>query len=204
LKLDIYYMTIDTTTIVTLRKITGAPMGDCRQALEEAGEDIDKAVEILRKKGILKAAKKSAQRDAREGLIDSYIHSNGKVGALVEMRCETDFVARNEEFRSLVHDVAMHVVAQKPVYVSPDEIPEEVIKKERDIYSQQLENEGKPRKIIDKIIEGKLEKYYESVCLLKQPFIKDDSMNIQELISEHITKMGEKIEVVGFSRFEIA
>lgn len=191
-----------TEQIQQLRKQTGCGLMDCKSALEEAQGDFAKALEILRKKGMAKAIKK-ANREACEGVITAYIHSNKKVGAMVQLACETDFVARTEEFQQLAYDIAMHIAAQAPLYIKPEDIPENVLQKEKEIYREQLLAEAKPENIIDKIIEGKIAKYYEDVCLIKQKFIKDDSMTIEELINSKIGKMGEKIEVQKFSRFSL-
>lgn len=196
-------MPVDKKILIQLRQQTGAGLADCQKALEEAGNDLNQAVEILRRKGTIKASKKLAERTTHEGLVESYIHANGKVGVLIEVACETDFVARNQEFKELVHDLAMQVAAENPLYISPDEVPEEVVNKEKEIYQEQLKNEGKPEAVIDKIIQGKLEKYFEEVCLLKQPFIKDDKITVEELIQSKIAKLGEKIEVKRFIRYQI-
>lgn len=178
-------------------------MVDCQKALMEANGGLDKAVEILRKKGAAKADKKAAERTASEGLVHAYIHSNGKVGVLLQLNCETDFVARNDDFKALAHNLAMHIAAMNPQYVKSEEVPQEVKKKEEDIYREQLKSEGKPANILDKIIEGKLNKFYEEVCLLNQPFIKDDKKKVAEVIKEAIAKIGEKIEVGRFTRFHL-
>lgn len=193
---------IDTKLISTLREKTGAGIVDCKRALEESGGDIEKAIEILRKEGILKASKKM-ERQTREGLIYAYIHSNGKIGAMIEVNCETDFVARNNEFKELVHDLAMQVAATDPLYIKSEDIPAEVIEKEKDIYREAILAEGKPAEIVDKVIIGKLEKYYEEICLLNQPFIKEEKMKVAEVINQKIAKIGEKIEVKRFVRFQI-
>lgn len=194
---------IDTKKITQLRSQTGAGMVECKKALEEAGGDFQKAVEVLRKKGEAKAAKKSAEREAKEGVVYSYIHATNKIGAMLELNCETDFVARNEEFKELAHDLAMHIVALNPLYIKPEDVPQEVLRKEKEVYAEQLRTEAKPEEIIEKIVEGKLNKYYEEVCLLKQPFIKNEDITIEELIKEKIAKLGEKIEINRFCRFEI-
>lgn len=196
-------MGIDTKLITQLRARTGAGISDCRDALEEAAGDMDKAVEILRKKGSIKAAKKGAEREASEGLVGSYIHSNGKIGVLVEVNCETDFVARNDDFQNLVKDIAMHIAAANPSYLKPDEVPAEEVAKERDVYKEQLQNEGKPAEMLDKIIDGKMDKYYQDVCLLKQAFVKDDKISIEQLVEQAILKLGEKIQISRFTRYEI-
>ncbi|MBU1165134.1 translation elongation factor Ts [Patescibacteria group bacterium] len=196
-------MTVDKQTLIKLREQTGAGMVDCKKALEEANGDTQKALEILRKKGAVKASKKLAEREACEGLVGSYIHVNGKVGVLVEVACETDFVAKNSDFKELVHDIAMQIAAESPEYLVPEEVPKKVIAKEKEIYAEQLKREGKPENVIDKIMAGKIEKFYTEICLLKQPFIKDDKTTIEELVQAKIAKLGEKIEVRRFVRFQI-
>ncbi len=194
---------VDLQQVAKLRQQTGCGINDCRNALEEAGGDVDKAMEVLRKKGELKAAKKSAERETKEGIIYSYIHPNKKIGSMVELDCETDFVARNEEFQALAKDLAMQIAATNPLYLKPEDIPEEVLNKEKEIYKEQLLAESKPEDMIDKIVEGKLSKWYEEVCLLKQSFIKDEDLTIEDLIKEKIAKIGEKIEIDNFVRFEV-
>jgi len=196
-------MAIDSKAITKLRQTTGAGIADVKDALEEAGNDEQKAIEILRKKGALKAAKKVAERTTGEGLVHSYTHSNGKVGAMVQIQCETDFVARNEDFKALAHDIAMHVTAAAPTYLAPADVPAKELAKEKEIYQEQLKKERKPADMMDKIIQGKIEKYYQEVCLLKQSFIKDDKVTIEKLIETAIAKMGEKIEIINFTRFQI-
>lgn len=197
-------MIIDPKLVAQLREQTGAGIVECKNALDEAGGDIEKATEILKKKGEIKAAKKSVERTTKEGLVHAYIHANGKVGAMVLVSCETDFVARNEEFQDLVHDVAMQVAATSPLYLKPEDIPEEVTAKEKEMYLEELRGAKKPPAVLEKILEGKLQKYYEDVCLLKQPFVKDEDITIEELINQKIAKIGEKIEVKKFVRFEIS
>lgn len=189
-------------TIKQLRAQTGAGIMDVKDALDEAGGDSSRALDLLRKKGLKVAAKKQ-NREAKEGLVEAYLHGTGKVGTLVALACETDFVARNEEFRSLAKDIAMHVTAADPQYLSPDDVPEEVCAKEREIYADQMKGENKPQDIIDRIVEGKMNKFYEQVCLLNQKFVKDDSKTIGDLITEATAKLGEKIEVRNFTRFEL-
>lgn len=197
-------MKLDTSLITKLREVTGAGISDCKAALEEAGNDMEKAIEFLRKRGALKAAKKLAEREAHEGLVDCYIHANGKIGVLIQVSCETDFVSRTADFKALVHDLAMQVAGANPLYVTPEQVPAEVLEKEKEIYREQLQNEKKPAAMMDKIIEGKLQKYFSDVCLLKQTFIKDDSLTIDDLIKQYVTKFGEKIEVIKFARYSIA
>ncbi len=183
-----------------LREKTGAGIGDCRKALEENNGDMEKASEWLREKGIAGAAKRSG-RSANQGLIHSYIHGNGKVGVLVEINCETDFVARTEDFQELAKDVAMQVAAMSPLYVKREDVPLEIIEKEKEIYRAQLADQKKPPQVVEKIIEGKLDKYFKEVCLLEQPFIKEDSKTIEDLVKEKIAKIGENIVIKRFARF---
>ena len=189
--------------IKQLREATGLGMMACKSALEETQGDLDKAIEILRKKGAIKAAQRS-EREASEGVIGVYVHSNNKVGVMVELNCETDFVARNENFVDLAKDLAMHVAAMNPKYVDPSEVNPADIEKEKEIYTEQLRNEGKPENMIEKIMEGKIKKFAEEAALLKQPFVKDPSKTVEELIVESSNKMGENIQVRRFSRFSIA
>ncbi|RTH02508.1 translation elongation factor Ts [Thermus scotoductus] len=188
--------------IKKLREATGAGMMDVKKALEDAGWNEEKAVQLLRERGAMKAAKK-AEREAREGVIGHYIHHNQRVGVLVELNCETDFVARNEIFQNLARDLAMHIATMNPRYVSAEEIPAEELEKERQIYIQAALNEGKPAQIAEKIAEGRLKKYLEEVALLEQPFVKDDKVKVKELIQEAIAKTGENIVVRRFCRFEL-
>lgn len=191
-----------TELIKKLREATGAGMMDVKRALEDAGWDEEKTVQLLRERGAMKAAKK-ADREAREGIIGHYIHHNQRVGVLVELNCETDFVARNELFQNLAKDLAMHIAMMNPRYVSAEEIPAEELEKERQIYIQAALNEGKPQQIAEKIAEGRLKKYLEEVVLLEQPFVKDDKVKVKELIQQAIAKIGENIVVRRFCRFEL-
>ena len=184
-----------------LRERTGAGMMDCKKALVESGGDFAKAEEYLRKKGIASAAKK-AGRVAAEGLIGCYVH-NGKIGVLVEVNCETDFVARNEAFQNLVKDIAMHIAASNPLYVRREEVPAEVIEKEKEIERHKLKEQGKPDAMIEKILEGKIGKYFEQVCLLDQPWFKEDKKKVSEILTEQIAKIGENITVRRFARFVV-
>ena len=193
---------ITTQMIKELREKTGAGIVDCKKALQEANGDMEKAVEILRKKGAAKAAKK-ADRATAEGIVVSYIHAGGKVGTLVELNCQTDFVARTENFKILGHEIAMQVAAMAPEYLSKEDVPAEVIEKEKEILKQQALSEGKPEHIVEKIVEGRLNKFYSEKCLLDQPWIKDDSKTIADLVREYITKLGENIRVKRFCRFEV-
>ncbi|MFH0886616.1 MAG: translation elongation factor Ts, partial [bacterium] len=175
--------------VKNLREKTGAGMMDCKSALKECQGDLDRAVDLLREKGIATARKKT-DRVAKEGVIESYIHLGGKIGVLVEVNCETDFVARNIEFHSLVRDIAMQVAAYSPHYVSRDQVPADVVDHEQNILKTQTLSEGKPEKAIPKIVEGRMQKFFSEICLLEQPFIKDPKKNIQDLITEHIAKFG--------------
>jgi len=184
-----------------LREKTGAGMMDCKKALVETSGDFAKAEEYLRKKGITSAAKK-AGRVAAEGVIGSYVHS-GKIGVVVEVNCETDFVARNDDFQALAKDVAMHIAAANPQYVRREEIPADVLEKEKEIHRQQLKDAKKPEAIWDKIITGKIEKYYETVCLVDQPWFREDKKKVHEIITEKVSKIGENISVRRFTRFQV-
>ena len=187
---------------MNLRQQTGAGMMDCKKALTETNGDMEKAVEFLREKGIATAAKK-AGRIAAEGVVDSYIHMGGKVGVLVEVNCETDFVARGEKFKQLVHDVALQIAAAKPLYVSREEVPAETIEKEKEILRVQAINEGKPAAIAEKMVEGRIKKYYEDFCLLDQKFVKDPEKTVSDIIVEATAQIGEKISVRRFVRYEM-
>jgi elongation factor Ts len=193
---------IDSKMVVDLRAQTGAGMVDCKKALEEANGDIEKAIGILREKGAAKAAKKDAERETAEGLVTAYVHTNGKVGALVELQCETDFVARNPEFKQLAYEIAMQVAAMAPQYVSSDEIPAGIVEKEKSGFLAEIE--GKPDDIKAKIVEGKLAKWYADVCLLNQIWVKDDTKTIAQLISEKVATIGEKITIARVARLELA
>ncbi len=195
-------MAITASDVNALRQRTGVGMMDCKKALTEADGDMEKAIEILREKGMASAAKK-AGRIAAEGVVDSYIHMGGKVGVLVEVNCETDFVARGEQFKALVHDIALQIAASKPLYVAKEEVPEEVLDKEKEILKVQAMNEGKPEAIAEKMVQGRIKKYYEEFCLLEQPFVKDSSKTVGQLITEAIASIGEKITVRRFTRYEM-
>ncbi|RJX26437.1 MAG: translation elongation factor Ts [Dethiobacter sp.] len=185
-----------------LRTATGAGMMECKKALLETDGDKEKAIGLLREKGLSKAAKR-AGRIAAQGVVDSYIHLGGKVGVMVEVNCETDFVARNEEFRVFVRDICLQIAATNPTYLSRDEVPEEVIEKEKEILRRQAAREGKPEKIIEKIVSGRIDKYFEENCLLEQPFVKDQDKAIKDLLTEKIAKIGENIVIRRFTRFEM-
>jgi elongation factor Ts len=195
-------MEISTELIRQIRDRTGAGVMDCKKALAECDCDLEKAIELLRKMGIAAAAKRSS-RDASEGLVEGYIHPGGRVGALVEINCETDFVARTEAFSSLTRDIAMQVVASEPMVVSRDQIPPDVLEKEKEILAAQFADSGKPPQVIEKIVEGKLEKFYKENCLLEQPFIKDQKRSVEEVIKEAAGTFGENVVVRRFSRFRL-
>ncbi|MFC1787642.1 translation elongation factor Ts [Patescibacteria group bacterium] len=196
-------MPIDAKTVAELRHLTGAGMMDAKKALEETGGDLENAAEELRKKGVAKAAKR-AERETKEGRVHAYLHSNNKLGALVEVQCETDFVARNEDFQVLCNDLAMHVSAADPLYLRREDVPQEVIDKEIELFKAELKEQGKPEGVVDKIVEGKMNKYFSEIVLLEQEYIKDDSKTIDELIKEAVAKIGENIQITRFSRFHIA
>ncbi len=195
-------MEISAQTVKELRDKTGAGMMDCKGALTEAGGDMEKAIDFLRKKGISRAAKR-AGRAANEGSIGSYIHMGGKIGVLVEVNCESDFVTRNEDFQTFIKDIAMHIAASFPQYLTEEEIPEAVINKEKEIYSAQAKDSGKPEKVIDKIVEGKLKKFYSEVCLLNQPYVKDPDINVSDYLKNVISTIGENIVIRRFARFQL-
>lgn len=185
-----------------LRQRTQAGMMDCKKALQETNGDMEAAIAYLREKGLAAAAKK-AGRLASEGLVESYIHGAGRIGVLVEVNCETDFVAKTDQFKELCHDIAMHIAAARPEYVSRDEVPPEIVEQEKSILRAQALNEGKPEKIVEKMVEGRLEKYYKEVCLLDQPFIKDPDITVQDLVTQAIATIGENIAIRRFARFEL-
>jgi elongation factor Ts len=193
---------ISATQVKELREKTGAPMMDCKQALTEAKGDMEQAVVVLRKKGVSVAAKK-ATRVTSEGSVASYIHAGGKIGVLVEINCESDFVARTEDFKELVHDIAMHIAASDPKFVRKEDVTSEAYEREKDIYRSQAIASGKPANIAEKMVEGKMAKFYEEVCLLEQPFIKDQTVSIAQLIATKIGKLGENIAVRRFARFKV-
>ncbi len=195
-------MKITAQMVKELRQATGAGVLDCRKALEAANGDFDKAVTLLREKGLAAAAKK-ASREAKEGLVGVYVHPGAKMAAIVEVNCETDFVARTEEFQQLARDLAMQVVAARPRWLTPEDVPTEVLEAEKEIYRKQLADQGKPEHIMDRIIEGKLKKFYEETCLMEQDFIKNPDIKIKDLVTEHIARLGENIKVRRFARFEV-
>lgn len=184
-----------------LRERTGAGMMDCKKALTNTNGDLEKAIEFLREKGLAAAAKKSG-RVAAEGIVESYIHGDGRVGVLVEVNIETDFAAKNEEFKKFVKDIALQIAASNPLYIRREEVPAELIEKEKEILKAQALNEGKPEKIVEKMVEGRIEKFYKEICLLEQPFIKDPDKSIQTLLTEKVALIGENINIRRFVRFE--
>lgn len=195
-------MEISSAMVKELREKTGTGMMDCKEALTAAGGDFEKAIDLLRKKG-LSAATKRSSKAAKDGAIASYIHMGGRIGVLVEINCETDFVAKTEDFQAMAKDIAMHIAASNPLYVRPDQIPPEALNREKEIYRSQLREEKKPEKIWDKIIEGKLKKFYEDVCLTEQKFIKNTDINVETLVNNMIAKTGENIIIRRFARFQL-
>ncbi len=193
---------ISAAQVKELRDKTGAPMMDCKQALTEAKGNLEEAIVLLRKKGVSVAAKKAA-RVTSEGSVASYIHAGGKIGVLVEVNCESDFVARTEDFKELVHDIAMHIAASDPKFVRKEDVTKADFDREKDIYIAQAVASGKPQHIAEKMVAGKMEKFYEEVCLLEQPFIKDQTINISQLIAAKVGKLGENIAVRRFARFKV-
>lgn len=190
--------------VMKLREMSGAGMMDCKKALLECDGDMERAMDFLREKSLAASAKK-ASRIAAEGIVDSYVHMGGKIGVLVEVNCETDFVAKTDDFKTLVHDIAMHIAAAKPTYVSKEEVNADEIEKEREILRAQAKNEPKPKpdNIIEKMVEGRIEKYYKEVCLMEQPFVKDPDRTISQLLNEAVAKIGEKISIRRFVRYEM-
>jgi elongation factor Ts len=195
-------MSVSAKEVKELRDRTGAGMMDCKKALTETNGDMEAAIDLLRSKGTAKAAKR-AERSANEGTIGSYVHMGGRIAVIVELNCETDFVANTDAFQGLARDLAMHIAAASPVAVSETDVPSEVVERERAVYLEQVRNEGKPENIQEKIVEGKLRKFFEEVTLLKQPFVKNPDQTIEELIIEVSAKTGEKIEVARFARFAV-
>jgi len=193
---------ISAAQVKELREKTGAPMMDCKQALTEAKGDLEQAIVVLRKKGVATAAKK-ATRVTTEGSVAQYIHAGGKIGVLVEVNCESDFVARTHDFKELVHDIAMHIAASDPKYVRKEDVTPEAYEREKDIYRAQAKATGKPEHVAEKIVEGKMAKFYEEVCLYDQPFIKDQTISVAQLIASKIGKLGENISVRRFARFKV-
>ena len=202
LKVSTTTVNISATQVKELREKSGAPMMDCKQALTESKGNLDEAMVILRKKGIASMAKK-ATRVTSEGSVSSYIHAGGKIGVLVEVNCESDFVARTDDFKDLVHDIAMHIAASDPKYIRKEDVTPEAYEKEKDIYRAQAAATGKPPQVVEKIVEGKMSKFYEEVCLYEQPFIKEQTMSVSQLIATKVGKLGENIAVSRFARFKV-
>ena len=195
-------MDVNANLVKELREITGCGFMDCKAALVATNGELQAAADFLRKKGVSSAAKKSS-RSTGEGLVESYIHTGGKVGVLIEVNCETDFVARTDTFKALVHDLAMQIAAACPISVSSDEVPAELVAKEREILAEQAKASGKPEKIIEKMVEGRIQKYFEEVCLLEQKFVKEQDRAVKEIINDAIAKLGENIRVRRFARFQL-
>ncbi len=195
-------MSVTAEQVKQLREKTGAGMMDCKRALVKAKGNMDEAVDVLRKRG-LAAASKKAGRATREGIVGQYIHAGGKLGVLVEVNCETDFVARTDEFQQLVHDIAMHIAASNPLCIRREDLSPELVEKEREIYRNQAMASGKPEQVVDKIVEGKLKKYYSEVCLYEQPFIKDSDTTVEDLVKSAIASIKENIVVGKFARFKV-
>lgn len=195
-------MDVNATTVKELREKTGAGIMDCKKALAESGGDLEKAVDYLRRKGLAAAAKKMG-RVAAEGMVGAYIHAGGKIGVLVELNCETDFVARTEEFQSLLKDIAMQIAAASPRYIRSEEVPPEELEREREIYRRQAADSGKPEKVAGKIVDGKMERFYSEFCLMEQAFIKDPDRKVRDLVQESIARLGENIQVRRFARYHL-
>jgi elongation factor Ts len=193
---------IPPSKVKELREMTGAPMGDCLKALQESHGNVEEAVVVLRKRGMASAQKK-ASRSTNDGSVYPYIHAGGKLGVLVEVNCESDFVARTDDFQELLKDISMHIAASDPRYVRPEDVTPEDLAREKDIFRAQAAATGKPPAVIEKIVEGKMAKFYEEVCLLEQPFIKDQAVSIKELIAQKVAKLGENITVRRFARFKV-
>ena len=196
-------MEITASMVKGLRETTGAGIMDCKKALKETEGDLDKAVDFLRKKGLAAAAKKTG-RDSTEGIIASYIHPGGKIGVIVEINCETDFVAKNDDFQEFSKNITMHVAAANPLYLTKEDVPEAVEEKEREIYRSQAADSGKPEKVIDRIVDGKIGKYYSEVCLFEQLYVKDTDLTIRELVDTMIAKVGENISIRRFTRYQLS
>jgi elongation factor Ts len=195
-------MEVNAAVVKELREKTGAGIMDCKRALAETGGNLDKAVEYLRQKGLAAAAKK-ADRVASEGAVAAYVHPGGKIGVLVEINCETDFVARTNEFQALVKDMAMQIAAANPRFLRPEEVSAEELEKERDIYRRQAMDSGKPEKVVDRIIEGKMERFYSEVCLLEQAFVKDPDRKVADIVNDAIARLGENIQIRRFTRYHL-
>jgi elongation factor Ts len=195
-------MEISAKQVKELRDRTNVGLMECKKALQEANGNIDEAIKLLRKKGIAKAAKK-AEKEAREGAITAYIHPGNKIGVLVELNCETDFVARNEKFQDLAKKIAMHIAATNPIALSPEDVNPKIVEQEKEIFTEQALSQGKPEKVVEKIVQGKMKKYFEENCLLNQPFVMDEEKTINDLLVEAITEFGENVAISRFARFQI-
>jgi elongation factor Ts len=195
-------MEITTEKVKELRQRTGIGVMECKEALQESGGDIEKAILVLRKKGYARAKDKMS-RETAEGIIGSYIHLNGRIGVLIEVNCESDFVARNQEFQELVKNLTLHIAASKPRYISSEDVPAQVLEQEKDIIREQFKDSKKPPEVVEKIIQGKLGKFYQEVCLMDQPYVKDDKISVRELVASYIAKFGENIRIKRFARFEL-
>jgi len=195
-------MDIDVSSVKDLRQKTGAGIMDCKRALKEAQGNVDKAIEFLRQKGLAKAAKRGGRR-ADEGLVGSYIHTGGRIGVLVEVNCETDFVARTQEFKDLVKDISMHIAAADPQYLTREDIPEEAVQKEKHILKMQALEMGKPEKVVDRIVEGRMERFFSEVCLLEQAYVKDLDLTVGNLLNSLMGKIGERISIRRFTRYQL-
>lgn len=195
-------MSVDAEKVKKLREKTGAGFMDCKNALAEAGGDMDKAIDLLRQKGINVAMAREGKA-AEEGIIASYVHAGNQIGVLVDLRCETDFVARTDEFREFGRDIAMQVAAMHPRWVAPEDVPEDVLEHEREVLKNQALEEGKPEHIVEKMVEGRLQKFYEDVCLMKQPFIRDDSLTIEDKLNELVAQTGERVLINRFVRYQV-
>ncbi len=195
-------MSISAETVRKLRELTGVGIMECKSALEEAKGDLEAAVAILRKRGLSASAKK-AGRKTKEGLIGTYVHNNGKIGVIVEINCETDFVARNADFQNLVHDIAMQIAATDPRFIRREDVTEDLLEKEREIFREQARATGKPEMVLEKIVEGRMAKFYAETCLLDQPFVKDEKITVKDLIAAHVQKIGENIQLRRFVRYKL-
>lgn len=195
-------MTITSQMVKELRDKTNAGMMDCKKALSETNGDMEKAVDLLRQKGLAVAAKR-AGRETKEGVVEAYIHAGGKIGVMVEVGCETDFVAKTDDFKTFARDVAMHIAAVNPIAVSREEVPAEVVQREKDIYINQALESGKPQQIVEKMVGGKIEKYLSEICLLEQKYVKNPDLTVQDLLNELVAKLGENISIKKFARFQI-
>jgi len=193
---------IKASKVKELREMTGAGVLDCKEALKATEGDVEKAIDHLRRKGVLAAAKR-AGRATQEGLVEAYIHTGGKIGVLVEVDCETDFVAKNQDFKDFVRNLAMHIAATNPLCIRREDLPSKIVEKEKDIYREQALGSGKPEKVIDKIVQGRMGKFYKEVCLLGQPYVRDPEITIQDLVSQMIAKLGENVAIRRFARYQL-